>query len=99
MGQTGQNLPDRRSPVSIATVLNGLVIAVLTAGATTWATAQRVDARMQEIVVDIRDIKVDHAVIRERLARNEERIEQVRIQARDSFRANQAERIPNANGR
>lgn len=99
MGQNQiQPQPERRNPFSIATVVNGLVVAFVTAGATTWATAQRVDARMMEVVTDLREIKVDHAVIRERIARNEERIEQVRAQARDAARLQNGTRLPNSGG-
>lgn len=63
------------SQVSVPAIINALIIAGVTASVTSWATVQRVDKRMEEIVHDVREIKMEHTQIRERVVKIETRID------------------------
>jgi len=64
-----------RQQLSVIAIVQALLVAGITASVTTYATAQRVDERLKEVVQEIRDIRQDHSAIRERITRVESRVE------------------------
>jgi len=65
-----------RQQLSVIAIAQALVVAMITATVTAYATVTKVDARMTELIQDVRDIKGDHSVIRERLTRVETIVQQ-----------------------
>lgn len=53
--------------LSVVAITQTLVVAGVTASVTTYATAQRVDERMKEAVQEIKEIKQEHTMMRERI--------------------------------
>ena len=53
--------------LSVVAITQTLIVAGVTAGVTTYATAQRVDERMKEAVQEIKEIKQEHTMLRERI--------------------------------
>lgn len=56
--------------ISVPMVVNALVIAGITAAVTSWATVQRVDKRMDEVIHDMRKMseRVDTIALRQATA-------------------------------
>ena len=63
-----------RHQLSIVAITQTLLVAGVTAGVTTYATAQRVDERMKEVILEIKEIQREHSTLRERITRMETEI-------------------------
>ncbi len=64
-----------RHQLSVVAVTQTLLVAGVTAGVTTYATAQRVDERMKEVILEIKEIQREHSKLRDRITRMETQVD------------------------
>lgn len=81
-----------RAQVSLYGVVQALIVAGITATVTSYATVTRVDKRLDEMIAEVRDIRMQHDTMRERLSRSEQKVDDAREVIKEHVR------VGNGNG-